>query len=132
MRRGMGRWEEEDSLHIVYLQLYQELIAYPCLLYAIKAYHPEISENLCLHLRFDIQGPVSSGLFLESCSYPSLGLCLDPQQFPSLSLETETDFWESRSRKLRLTSKSLGLGLEQQGNKGTKALILQLPYIREF
>ena len=33
----MGRWEEEegedDSLHTVYLQLYPELIAYPCLLY---------------------------------------------------------------------------------------------------
>ena len=32
-----GKWEgeeeeEEDSLHTVYLQLYPELIAYPCLL----------------------------------------------------------------------------------------------------
>ena len=42
MRRGIGRLEEEDSLHTVYLQLYLELIAYPCLLYVTEAYHPEI------------------------------------------------------------------------------------------
>ena len=56
----MGRWEEEDSLHTVYLQLYLELIAYPCLLYVIEAYHPEINETLGLHLSLATQGPVSA------------------------------------------------------------------------
>jgi len=46
----------------------------------------EISKTLGLGL--DIQGPVSSGLCLENCSYPSLGL--DHQEFTSL--KTETDF----------------------------------------
>ena len=86
MRRG--RLKEEDSLHTVCLQLYLELIAYPCLLYVIEAYQPEISETLGLHLGLDIQGLVSSGLFLENCSYPRLGLSLDHQQFPSLGLES--------------------------------------------
>ena len=67
----------------------------------------EISETLGLNI--DIQEPVSSGLGLKNCSYPSLSL--DHQEFPSLGLKTETDFWESRSQKLRLTFKSLGLGL---------------------
>ena len=49
----------------------------------------EITETLALGLSLDIQGPVSSGLSLEYCSYPSL--CLDHQEFPSISLETETD-----------------------------------------
>ena len=50
----------------------------------------EISETLSLY----IQGPVLSGLGLENCSYPTLsfGVSLDHQQFPSFSLETETDF----------------------------------------
>ena len=86
--------EEEDSLHTVYLQLYLELITYPCLLYVIEAYHPDISETLGLLLGLDIQGPVLSGLFFENCSSPSLGLglSLDHQHFPGLGLETETDF----------------------------------------
>ena len=50
MRRQIGRWEEEDILHTVYLQLYLELIAYPCLLYVIEAYHPDISETLGLDI----------------------------------------------------------------------------------
>ena len=52
-------WEEEDSLHPVYLQLYPELLAYPCLLYVIEAYHPETSEILGPHLGLDIQEPLS-------------------------------------------------------------------------
>ena len=51
----------------------------------------------------DIQGPVSSGLGLQNCSYSSLSL--DHPEFPRLSLETETDFSEPQtcSRNLRLT-----------------------------
>ena len=78
-----GRLKEEDSLHTVCLQLYLDVI---------EAYQPEMSETLGLHLGLDIQGLVSSGLFLEICSYPRLGLSLDHQQFPSLGLETETVF----------------------------------------
>ena len=45
-------------------------------------------------LGLDIQGLVSSGLGLENCSYPNLGLSPDDQKFLSLilGLETETDF----------------------------------------
>ena len=50
----------------------------------------EISKTLGLGL--DIWRPVSSGLGLENCSYSSLDLSLDHQQFLSLGLETETDF----------------------------------------
>ena len=54
---------------------------------------PEISETLGLNIHV----PVSSGLGLENCSYPShgLSLSLDHKEFPilSLALETETDFW---------------------------------------
>ena len=45
--------------------------------------HPEISDTLGLVLGLDIQGSVSSGLGLENYSYP---------MFPSLGLETETNF----------------------------------------
>ena len=43
-----------------------------------------------IEIRLLVSTSVSSGLFLENCSYPSIGLSRDPQQF--LSLETETDF----------------------------------------
>ena len=70
----------------------------------------EISETLNLNN----QELVSIGLGLENHLYPSLSL--DHQEFPSLRLrlETETKFLEPllRSRKLKLTFKSLGLILD--------------------
>ena len=74
MRRQMGRWEEEDILHTVYLQLYLELIAYPCLLYVIEAYHPEISETLGLHLSLDISTLSSFSVSKLRLTSESLGL----------------------------------------------------------
>ena len=71
---------------------------------------PKISETFGL----DIEGPILSGLFLKKFSYPSHSF--NHKEYPSLSpcLETETDFWESQSQKLRLTFKSLGLDLQTE------------------
>ena len=58
----------------------------------------EITETLGLGLGLDIQRLVSTGLCLKNCSYPSLGLSLDHQEFSSFGLETETDFLDFQSR----------------------------------
>ena len=41
-----GEEDDEDSLHTVYLQLYLELIAYPCLLLSIFVPMPNILDPL--------------------------------------------------------------------------------------
>ena len=70
--------------------------SFECLGLGLDFKDSDISKTLGLSL--DIQGPVSSGLGLKNCSYPSLGLSLHNQEFPSL--------------RLRRTSESLSLGLE--------------------
>ena len=66
--------------------------SFECLGLGLDFKDSDISKTLGLSL--DIQGPVSSGLGLKNCSYPSLGLSLDHLEFPNLNLglETETDF----------------------------------------
>ena len=115
MRRGIGRWEEEDSLHTVYLQLYLELIAYPCLLYVTEAYHPEILVSTSVSTSRGWSRAVSFSKIVNILV--SVSVLVSTISSFSVSnwdwllrvSKAETNFKKSWSRELRLSFKDVSL-----------------------
>ena len=82
------KFKRSASAQVSQASVFKSLSSDELLKNYVWSYTAEIGKTLSLGL--DIQGPVSSGLVLENCSYPCLGL--DHQEFTSLGLKTETDF----------------------------------------
>ena len=109
MRRGIGRWEEEDSLHTVYLQLYLELIAYPCLLYVTDAYLPEILVSTSVWTSRGRSRAVSFSKIVNILVSVSVLVSTISSFWLLRVSKAETKFKKSRSRELRLSFKDVSL-----------------------
>ena len=81
------KFKRSASAQVSQASVFKSLSSDELLKNYVWSYTAEIGKTLGLGL--NIQGPVSSGLVLENCSYTSLGLGLDHQEFPSLNLGLE-------------------------------------------